>query len=471
MVIGIEIHAELLTAQKVYSPAPVTYKAEPNTAANVIDLAYPGTLPTVNKEVVELALKAASALNCQINQRVVFDRKNYFYPDTPKGYQITQDRFPLGYDGYLDIEVGGETKRIGITRLHIEEDAGKSLHEQDATLLDFNRAGVPLIEIVSDASIRSPEEAGAYIESLRQILVYLGVSDGKMEEGSLRADANISLRPIGNETFGVKNEIKNINSISNLKKALVLEANRQVRVLFENGVVRQSTWRYDDGAGQNVLMREKEASVDYRYFPEPDLSPLMISDVWLQSVRDNLIELPQAKLTRLVTTYDLPVKDVKQIIDRPAMAAILEDALTSKDADAKQIVNWLNGEVQQYLNKNQIGIEATGLTGLALSDMISAVKTGAISSKIAKTVVGFLLEHGGAANEAIDTLGVRQLSDPVELEAIVTAVLGENPASVADYNEGKNKAVGYLIGQVMQRTNGQANPELTRKILMKLLKK
>jgi len=471
MVIGIEIHAELLTAQKVYSPAPVTYKEEPNTATNVIDLAYPGTLPTVNKEVVELALKAATALNCQINQRVVFDRKNYFYPDTPKGYQITQDRFPLGYNGYLDIEVAGKTKRIGITRLHIEEDAGKSLHEQDATLLDFNRAGVPLIEIVTDASLRSPEEAGAYIENLRRILVYLGVSDGKMEEGSLRADANISLRPIGNETFGVKNEIKNINSITNLKKALVLEANRQMQVLFENGVIRQSTWRYDDGAGQNVLMREKEASVDYRYFPEPDLSPLMISDIWLQSIRDNLIELPHAKLTRLVETYDLPVKDVKQIIERPTMVAILEEALTSEDAEPRQIVNWLNGEVQQYLNKNQIGIEATGLTGLALSDMISAVKTGEISSKIAKTVVVFLLENGGAANAAIDKLGVRQLSDPVELEAIIRTVVDANPSSVADYNEGKNKAVGYLIGQVMQQTNGQANPELTRKILLELLKK
>jgi len=471
MIIGIEIHAELLTEQKIYSPAPVTYKAEPNTATNVIDLAYPGTLPTLNEEVVDLALKAATALHCNINQRVVFDRKNYFYPDTPKGYQITQDRAPLGYDGYLDIEVNGTTKRVGITRLHMEEDAGKSLHAKDGTLLDFNRAGVPLIEIVSDASLRSPEEAGAYIESLRTILMYLGVSDGKMEAGSLRADANISLRPIGNETFGVKNEIKNVNSISNLKKALMLEASRQMGVLFAGEKVTQSTWRYDDNSGQNILMRSKETSADYRYFPEPDLAPFYISDAWMQSTKETLVELPQAKLKRLVSRYQLPEKDVKQIIDTPAMARILEDGLADGTADAKQLVNWLNGEIQQYLNKEQVTIGETKLSGSALAGMLVAIKTGEISSKIAKKVAVFLLENGGSAEQAIDTLGVRQLSDPVELEVIITAVLHDNEQSVTDYHNGKDKAVGYLIGQIMQRTKGQANPELTSKILMKLLKK
>jgi len=471
MIIGIEIHAELLTQQKIYSAAPVTYKAEPNTAINVVDLAYPGTLPTINKEVVDLAAKAAIALNCTINQRVEFDRKNYFYPDTPKGYQITQDRLPLGYNGYLDVEVNGQSKRVGITRLHMEEDAAKSLHDQDGTLVDFNRAGLPLIEIVTDASMRSPEEAGAYIESLRNVLVYLGVSDGKMEEGSLRCDANISLRPIGNEAFGVKNEIKNINSISNLKKALALEAQRQMSLLFAGEVITQATWRYDDRQGVNVLMREKESSADYRYFPEPDLTPLYIADTWLNDIRSKLVELPQAKLKRLVTSYDLPEKELKQIVINPATAKVLEDALADNETNAKQIVNWLNGEIQQYLNKAQIDITETRLQGSALSQMITAVKTGDISSKIAKQVVTFLLENGGDAQTAIDTLGVRQISDPTELTAIINEVLANNEQSVVDYHNGKNKAMGYLIGQIMQATKGQANPELTTKILLELLKK
>ena len=471
MIIGIEVHAELLTQQKIYSPVAVTYKAEPNTATNVIDLGYPGVLPTMNKEVVELALKAALALNCEINQQVVFDRKNYFYPDTPKAYQITQNRLPLGYNGHLDIEVNGENKRIGITRLHMEEDAGKSVHGDTGSLLDFNRQGVPLIEIVTDASLRSPEEAGAYIEALRSILIYLGVSNGKMEEGSLRCDANISLRPIGNEQFGIKNEIKNINSISNLKKALELEATRQMQVLFQNGIVEQATWRYDDSIRKNVIMRQKETSADYRYFPEPDLSPMYISDAWLQTEKDNMIELPQAKLKRIVTTYSLPEKDVQQIIASKDLTAVFEEALAIKDVDAKQIVNWLNGEIQQYLNKQQQSIDETKLTGTTLAEMLTLIKTGEISSKIAKKVCEYLLENGGTANDAVDKLGVRQLSDPVQLTEIIEQVLTDNQQSVEDYHNGKNKAVGYLVGQIMQKTRGQANPELTNKILLELLNK
>lgn len=468
MIIGIEVHAELLTEKKIYSPVAVTYKAEPNTATNVIDLGYPGVLPTMSKEVVELALKASLALNCQINQKIVFDRKNYFYPDTPKAYQITQNRLPIGYDGHLDIEVDGSIKRVGITRLHMEEDAAKSLHTNNASLIDFNRQGVPLIEIVTDASLRTPEEAGAYIEALRSILVYLGVSDGKMEEGSLRCDANISLRPIGTEKFGVKNEIKNINSISNLKKALELEAKRQMQVIFQGGIVEQATWRYDDSLKQNVIMRQKETTADYRYFPEPDLSPMYIDDAWLQSEKDNMIELPQAKLKRIVTTYNLPEKDVKQIINSRELTAVFEDALTT-DADAKQIVNWLNGEIQQYLNKNARTIAETKLTGVALAEMLNLIQTGDISSKIAKQVCEYLLEHGGSANAAVDKLGVRQLSDPVELAKIIQAVLDDNAQSVEDYHNGKNKAMGYLVGQIMQKTRGQANPELANKILLELL--
>lgn len=468
MIIGIEIHAELQTKNKIYSPIPVTYKQTPNAYANVIDLGYPGVLPTVSKEVVELAVKAALALACQINQKIVFDRKNYFYPDTPKAYQITQHRAPLGYDGAIEIDVQGKTKKIGITRLHIEEDAGKSMHAAGNTLVDFNRQGVPLIEIVTDASMRSPEEAGVYIETLRHILMYLGVCDGKMEEGSLRCDANISLRPFGHPTYGVKNEIKNINSISNLKKALELEAKRQMSVLFSGDIVQQATWRYDDNLKQNVLMRQKETIADYRYFPEPDLSPMYISDSWLEQTRARMIELPQQKLQRLMNEYQLPKKELEQIINVQPLAHVLEEAL-AQQGDAKQVLNWLTGEVQQYLNKNNVAIEATKLTGVALAQMIHYIQSGEISSKIAKKVCEYLLEYGGTAEAAVDTLGVRQLSDPQEIAALVRTVLSENAQSITDYHNGKNKAVGYLIGQIMQKSGGQVNPELTNKILLELL--
>ncbi|MGL5042787.1 MAG: Asp-tRNA(Asn)/Glu-tRNA(Gln) amidotransferase subunit GatB [Culicoidibacterales bacterium] len=470
MVIGIEVHAELLTKNKIYSPIEVTYKQAPNSFANIIDLGYPGVLPTISKEVVELGLKAALALNCQINQNVVFDRKNYFYPDTPKAFQITQDRAPLGYNGFLDIEVEGIEQRVGITRLHIEEDAGKSTHHEAYSLLDFNRQGSALIEVVTDASIATPNQAGAYIEALRTILIYLGVSNGKMEEGSLRCDANISLRPIGAKKFGVKSEIKNINSISNLKKALEIEAKRQSEVLFSGGTIEQATWRYDDTTKTNVLMRKKETTADYRYFPEPDLSPMYIDDAWLQLEKAEMIELPQAKVKRLVATYALPQKDVQQVVDNKEMSLFFDDAIAN-DADPKNILNWLNGEIQQYLNKTGLAIGETGLGGEQLAKMLKMIDEGDISSKIAKIVCEYLLEKGGSSEDAVEVLGVKQNSNPEEILAIITAILAENEQSIIDYKNGKNKAVGFLIGQIMQITKGQVNPTLTNKILIEELKK
>ncbi|GBU10639.1 aspartyl/glutamyl-tRNA(Asn/Gln) amidotransferase subunit B [Erysipelotrichaceae bacterium] len=470
IIIGIEVHAELLTQNKIYSPVPVTYKETPNSATNVIDLGYPGVLPTVSKKVVELALKAALALNCKINQKVVFDRKNYFYPDTPKAYQITQDRSPIGYDGYLVIDVEGVEKKIGITRLHIEEDAGKSTHFDDYSLLDFNRQGVPLIEIVTDASIRSFEQAGAYIEELRALLIYLGVSNGKMEEGSMRCDANISLRAIGSKKLGVKTEIKNINSISNLKKALEIEAKRQVTILYAGGVTEQATWRYDDDLKNNVLMRKKETNADYRYFPEPDISPIYIGDAWLNSEKTLMIELPRAKKKRLVAEYDLPEKEVQQLITSKKMTEIFEEAIAYK-AQPKLVLNWLNGEIQQYLNKEQVKIEETHIMGSSIAQMLSLIDTGEISSKIAKTICEYLLKNGGMAEDAVNTLGLRQLSNPVEILAIISGILAKNPQSILDYKEGKNKAVGFLIGQIMQETGGQVNPGIANKILIEELKK
>lgn len=470
MVIGIEVHAELLSEKKIYSPVEVTYKAEENTYTNIIDLGYPGVLPTVSKEVVELGLKAALALNCQINQKVVFDRKNYFYLDTPKGYQITQQRAPLGYNGYIDIEVAGKTKRIGITRLHLEEDAGKIFHEQDGAYVDFNRQGIPLIEIVTDASIRTEEEAGAYIEALRNVLVYLGVNDGKLEAGSLRCDANISLRPYGTDTYGTKTEIKNINSISNLKRALTLEKQRQMSELFHGRQVEQATMRYDDILKQNVVMRAKGGEADYRYFPEPDLSPMEIDDVWLETEKKNLPELPQARYQRMIEKYQLSAKDAQQIIDSKPQADFFDDAV-QYDVAPQQVVNWLTGEIQQYLNKNKLELEETKLTGASLAEMIQMIENGDISSKIAKQVCEKLLQDGGNTQEVVEKMGVKQLSDPVAILTIVQEVLANHQQSIEDYKNGKDRAVGFLIGQIMKASGGQVNPMLTNKILLEELNK
>ncbi|KYD08298.1 Asp-tRNA(Asn)/Glu-tRNA(Gln) amidotransferase subunit GatB [Caldibacillus debilis] len=466
IVIGLEVHVELKTKSKIFSPAPAHFGAEPNTNTNVIDLGYPGVLPVLNKEAVNYALKAAMALNCEIATVTKFDRKNYFYPDNPKAYQISQYDQPIGRNGWIEIEVNGKKKRIGITRIHLEEDAGKLFHTDDGySLVDFNRQGTPLIEIVSEPDIRSPEEAYAYLEKLKSIIQYTGVSDCKMEEGSLRCDANISLRPFGQETFGTKTELKNLNSFNFVRKGLEYEAARQEKILLSGGVIRQETRRFDEATGTTVLMRVKEGSEDYRYFPEPDLVELYIDEKWKEEIRAQIPELPDSRKRRYVEELGLPEYDAKILTLTKEMSDFFE-ATVGHGADPKQASNWLMGEVSAYLNAEQKELGDTALTPESLAKLIRLIGNGTISSKIAKKVFRELIEKGGDPEEIVKERGLAQISDEATLRKIVLEVLDENEQSVQDFKNGKDRALAYLVGQIMKRTKGQANPPLVNKLLL-----
>jgi len=469
-VIGLEVHVELKTESKIFSSSPNHFGAQPNTNTTVIDLGYPGVLPVVNKKAVEYAMKAAMALNCEVATNTKFDRKNYFYPDNPKAYQISQFDQPIGENGYIDIEVNGEKKRIGITRLHLEEDAGKLTHTADGSLVDYNRQGTPLIEIVSEPDIRTPEEAYAYLEKLKSIIQYTGVSDCKMEEGSLRCDANISLRPVGQKEFGTKTELKNLNSFAFVKNGLEYEEWRQAKVLSEGGVIDQETRRYDESSKTTILMRVKEGSDDYRYFPEPDLVELYIDDEWKERVRADIPELPDARQKRYTEELGLPQYDAAVLTVTKEMADFFE-AVVEKGADAKQASNWLMGEVSGYLNSEQKELHEVALTPEGLAGMIKLIENGTISSKIAKTVFKELIENGGDAEKIVKEKGLVQISDEGALTKIVEGVLDANPQSIEDYKSGKGKAIGFLVGQVMKQTKGQANPQLVNKILVQEISK
>lgn len=464
-IIGLEVHVELKTNSKVFSASPNHFGADPNTNTSVIDLGYPGTLPVVNKQAVEYAMKAALALNCEITTETSFDRKNYYYPDSPTAYQITQDEHPIGRNGWIDIEVDGKTKRIGINRLHLEEDAGKLSHEDGYSLVDFNRQGTPLIEIVSEPDIRSPEEAYAYLEKLRSIILYTGVSDVKMEEGSLRCDANISLRPYGQEEFGTKAELKNLNSFNFVRRGLEHEEIRQAEVLRSGGVIEQETRRFDEAKNETILMRIKEEADDYRYFPEPDLVQLHIDEEWQERVRAEIPELPDARQKRYIEQLDLPPYDAKVLTLTKEMSDFFEKALTA-GADPKLASNWLMGDVSAYLNSEQKELSEVALTPESLAGLIKLIENGTISSKIAKKVFQELIEKGGDAEKIVKERGLVQISDEGELLKIITEVLNENEQSVADYKDGKDRALGFLVGQVMKATRGQANPPLVNKLLV-----
>lgn len=470
-VIGLEVHVELKTNAKMFSPSPVTYGAEQNTSTNVIDWAYPGTLPTVNKGAIEFGMRAAMALNCQINQDTMFDRKHYFYPDNPKAYQITQDKYPIGHDGWIEIEVNGEKKKIGIERIHIEEDAGKNTHGDDGySYVDLNRQGTPLIEIVSEADMRSPEEAYAYLEALRQIIQFTGVSDVKMEEGSMRCDANVSLRPYGSETFGTKTELKNLNSISNVKKGIEFEQARQAKILLSGGVIQQETRRYDDSTGTTILMRVKEGAADYRYFPEPDLPYYHIEDEWVERIKREMPEMPSDRRKRYTEELGLPEYDAMVLTLSVEMSNFF-DQTVKKGAEAKQVANWLMGEVSAYLNDKKVELSDTGLTPQNLSDMILLIKDGTISSKMAKKVFKELITNGGDAKQVVEEKGLVQLSDPKQLQPIVASIIDEHPESVELFKKGKERAVGFLVGQVMKATKGQANPGIVNQLIKEELQK
>ncbi|NBJ69380.1 MULTISPECIES: Asp-tRNA(Asn)/Glu-tRNA(Gln) amidotransferase subunit GatB [Clostridia] len=470
-IIGLEVHVELKTKSKIFSPSTNEFGTAPNTNVNPIDLGYPGVLPVLNEEAVNFAMKAAMALNCDIATHTKFDRKNYFYPDNPKAYQISQFDQPIGENGWIEIEVHGKKKRIGITRLHLEEDAGKLTHGDDGySLVDFNRQGTPLIEIVSEPDMRSPEEAYAYLEKLKNIIQYTGVSDVKMQEGSLRCDANISLRPIGQEEFGTKTELKNLNSFSFVQKGLEFEEKRQEKELLAGGKILQETRRYDEKTKETILMRVKEGSDDYRYFPEPDLVPLYIDEAWKERIRKEIPELPDARKKRYIEELELPEYDATVITNSKQMADFFEEAI-SHGVDMKQVSNWLMGEISAYMNKHLKELDELAITPEALAKMIKLIDNGTISSKIAKKVFAELVENGGDPEKIVKEKGLVQISDEGQLKEIISKVLDENEQSIIDYKNGKNKAVGFLVGQVMKATKGQANPPMVNKILLEEINK
>lgn len=465
-VIGLEVHVELKTESKMFSPSPAHFGAEPNTNSNVIDWGYPGVLPVANQRAIEFGMKAALALNCEIAEQTKFDRKNYFYPDNPKAYQISQFDQPLGYDGWIEIEVNGEKKKIRIERVHLEEDAGKNTHGSEGySYVDLNRQGTPLIEIVSEADMRSPEEAYAYLEALKQIIQFTRVSDVKMEEGSMRCDANISLRPFGQEEFGTKTELKNLNSFNYVRKGLIHEVERQEKVLLSGGEIQQETRRYDETTAKTILMRVKEGSSDYRYFPEPDIPYLVIKDEWKEEVLQTLPEMPAARRVRYVNEMGIPEYDAKVLTATVEMSDFFEGTVVN-GADPKQASNWLMGEVSAYLNSEKLELEETTLTPKSLAEMIHLVEDGTISSKIAKKVFQELIKNGSEnVEELVEEKGWAQLSDPKKILPIITDILDNNQQSIDDYKNGKDRALGFLVGQTMKQTRGQANPGVVNKLL------
>ncbi len=470
-VIGLEIHVELKTKSKMFSNGPVLFGAEPNTLVVPLDMGFPGTMPVVNKEAVIYAIRVSNALHMKIDHELHFDRKNYFYSDLPKGYQITQNLRPIGSDGYLEIEVDGKTKRINIERLHMEEDTCKQLHFNTFTLLDYNRAGTPLVEIVSRPDIRSGEEAMKYVEKIRSIVVFSEVSDGKMEEGSLRCDVNISLREKGTEPFGTKVEIKNINSISHIQRAVDFEIARQSKILNEGGTIAQETRRYDDAKRETILMRVKTDAVDYKYFPEPNITPIALSDEFVDDAIKNCPELADSKKVRYMNEYGLNEYDASQLLIDKDLSNYY-DELTKYSKQYKLLANWVNVDINGYLNKNNITVLNFSLKPQELASLVEMVAKNTISSNQAKEIFNKMISDNLTALEAKKALGIsEQISDNEFIIKVINEVLDEFPNSIVDYKEGKGRALGFMIGQVMKKTQGKVNPKLTNDLLLEELKK
>jgi aspartyl-tRNA(Asn)/glutamyl-tRNA(Gln) amidotransferase subunit B len=476
VVIGLEVHAQLLTASKMFCGCRANYaNAAPNSHCCPICMGYPGVLPVINRQAVDYTIMTALALNCEIPDFSKFDRKNYGYPDLPKGYQISQYDRPLSRHGYLTLTVDGEERRIGITRVHLEEDTGRLLHRNEAgesfTLVDMNRAGVPLMEIVSEPDIRSPEEARLYMEKLRQVLLYLGVSSGRMEEGALRCDANVSVRPRRETGFGVKTEIKNMNSFRAVERALAYEAERQIDVLRQGGAIRQETRGWVEEKGITVSQRLKEYADDYRYFPEPDLPPLILTREWVERVRAQMPELPDAKRLRFERDYGLSAKDAEQLtVDHPFAdyyeAVLAAGTYADRAARAKTAANWQLGELRRLLNAENIDIAESRISPAALAELLDLIDGGTISGKQAKDVLEKAFATGEAPGAIVAREGIAQLSDSSELERVVDEVIAENPKAVEDYRAGKTASLQYLVGQVMKRTKGRAKPDVVNPILL-----
>lgn len=473
-VVGLEVHTELKTKSKIFCGCTTEFGGDQNTHVCPVCLGLPGVLPVLNEEVVNFAIRVGLALNCEILGFNKFDRKNYYYPDLPKNWQTSQYDLPICLNGYLDIEVNGETKRIRITRIHMEEDAGKLVHSgstistSDSSNVDYNRTGVPLLEIVSEPDIRSGEEAKAYLEKLRAIIKYLDVSDCRMEEGSLRADANISVRLMGEEKLGTKTEIKNMNSFSGVQKGIEYEALRQAELIEDGGTVIQETRTWDEGKGVTLSMRKKEKENDYRYFPEPDLMPIRITPEKIEEVRRLLPELPDEKKARFVEDYGLNHSDAEILISARETADYL-DATVKAGIDPKVAANWMLGDLSKMVNENNLTFAEAPVTPSLLAGMVALMDKGTISGKIAKKVIISMWETGKDAQTIVEEEGLVQISDTGAIEEIVKAIVAANPKSVEDFKSGKGKAIGFLVGQVMKETKGRANPGLVNELLKKYL--
>ena len=470
-VIGLEIHAQLLTESKIFCGCSTKFGASPNTHACPVCLGMPGVLPVLNRQVVEFAMKMALATHCTIAPYSQFARKNYFYPDLPKGYQISQYEFPLARDGWVDVDDWKRPRRrIRIHRIHMEEDAGKLIHDefQPLSYVDFNRTGVPLIEIVSEPDIDTPEEAAAYLRTLRDILRYLEICDGNMEEGSMRCDANISLRPVGTKGLGVKTELKNMNSFRNVQRALEFEIRRQTALLERGEPVVQETRLWDADRNVTVSMRGKEEAHDYRYFPDPDLVPIVVANDWIEAVRSKLPELPDAKRERFIRDYGLPPYDAQVLTSSKALANYFEAAV-SAFPQPKTVSNWIMSELMRELKRDDREIEACPVTPDNLAELLQLIDRGTVSGKIAKTVFEQMYAIGKRAKAIVEEKGLVQVKDEGAIEAIVDEILAENPTEVEQFRAGKEKLLGFFVGQIMKKTKGKANPQLVNEILLKKL--
>ena len=469
-VIGLEIHAQLKTKTKIFCGCSTAFGAPPNTHTCPVCLGMPGVLPVLNKKVVDYTLRMALATHCEISRESRFARKNYFYPDLPKGYQISQYELPIARHGFVDIEVNGGLRRIGITRIHMEEDAGKLGHDPDrpVSMVDFNRTGVPLIEIVSEPDIRQPEEAGAYLRQLRSIVRYLAICDGNLEEGSFRCDSNISIRPKGTQPLGTRTELKNLNSFKHVEKALQYEISRQKEVIMDGGKIVQETRLWDPDKNKTASMRGKEEAHDYRYFPDPDLLPLVIDDKWIEAVKKSLPELPAAKKKRFMEQYELPAYDAELLTSDRALAEYFEDC-TREFAHPKKVSNWVMGSLLGLLNAQEKTIEESPVSAADLARLLALVEDGEISGKIAKTVFDEMAQTGKPAQQIVKEKGLVQITDTDALEDVVLKIISSHPEEAEAYKNGKTKLLGFFVGQIMKETRGQANPKMVNDILKQKL--
>lgn len=473
-VVGLEVHTELKTNSKIFCGCTTEFGGDQNTHVCPVCLGLPGVLPVLNKKVVDYAIKVGLALHCDILFYNKFDRKNYYYPDLPKNFQTSQYDMPICLNGYLDVEVNGETRRIRITRIHMEEDAGKLVHsgntisDSQSSNVDYNRTGVPLLEIVSEPDIRSGAEAKAYVEKLRAIVQYLGVSDGRMEEGSLRCDANISVRLRGTEKLGTKSEIKNMNSLTGIQKGIEYEALRQARLIEDGGEVVQETRTWDDAQGITVSMRKKEAENDYRYFPEPDLVPIVLTEEDIERAKATMPELPDARKARFIADYGVSEDDAVTLTAVRATGDYLDEAVKA-GGEPKSVINWMIGDLAKMINENGLTFAESKVSPANLAGMIALIDKGTISGKIAKKVIVSMWETGKDADTIVKEQGLVQITDTGAIEEIVKEVIANNPQPVADFKSGNGKAIGFLVGQVMKASKGRANPGVVNQLLNKHL--